>query len=128
MPYEIITGRDDSDKKRFGKKGLVYLGKGYVKMGQYTSLSNLLYMDVARSHVVLIAGKRGSGKCLHEDTLISLDNGTQIPIKHLEKNQNKILSLNNKLKIEKSHKSEFFSREVKRLVKLKLRSGKQRKN
>ena len=31
-------------------------------MGQYTSLSNPIYMDVARSHVVLVSGKRGSGK------------------------------------------------------------------
>lgn len=62
MPYDIIIGRDLSDKKRFGKKGLVYLGKGYVKMGQYTSLSNPIFMDVARSHVILVSGKRGSGK------------------------------------------------------------------
>jgi len=62
MPYDIIIGRDESDKKRFAEKGLIYLGKGYVTMGNYTSLSNLIWMDVARSHVVLIAGKRGSGK------------------------------------------------------------------
>ncbi len=62
MPFDIITGRDKSDKKAFGNRGLVLLGKGYVKMGQYTSLSNPIYMDVARSHVVLVAGKRGSGK------------------------------------------------------------------
>lgn len=62
MAYEIILGRNESDKKAFGKKGLVYLGKGFVKMGQYTSLSNKIFMDIARSHVVLVAGKRGSGK------------------------------------------------------------------
>jgi len=62
MPYNIITGRNASDKKALGDKGLVFLGKGYVKMGQYTSLSNPIYMDVARSHVVLVSGKRGSGK------------------------------------------------------------------
>ncbi|MAG07783.1 nucleotidyltransferase [Candidatus Pacearchaeota archaeon] len=62
MPYDIIIGRNDSDKKLFGKKGLVKLGKGYVHMGQYTSLSNPIFLDVARSHVVLVAGKRGSGK------------------------------------------------------------------
>ena len=62
MSYDIVLGRDESDKKKFGDKGLVYLGKGYVKMGQYTSLSNKIFMDVARSHVVLVAGKRGSGK------------------------------------------------------------------
>jgi DNA helicase HerA-like ATPase len=62
MVYEIITGRSSSDKKDFAGKGLAYLGKGYVKMGQYTSLSNKIFMDVIRSHVVLVAGKRGSGK------------------------------------------------------------------
>jgi len=62
MPEDIIIGRDESDKKRFGTEGLVYLGKHYVKMGQITSLSNRVMMDVARAHVVLIAGKRGSGK------------------------------------------------------------------
>ena len=62
MPYNIILGRDAADKKKFGNAGLVYLGKGYVTMGNYTSLSNNLFLDVARSHVVLVAGKRGSGK------------------------------------------------------------------
>jgi DNA helicase HerA-like ATPase len=62
MPYDIILGRDASDKEKFGDKGLIYLGKGYVKMGQYTSLSNKIWLDVARSHVILVAGKRGSGK------------------------------------------------------------------
>ena len=62
MPYDIIIGRDESDKKKFGDKGLVFIGKGYVKMGQYTSLSNKIFMDVARSHVVLVCGKRGAGK------------------------------------------------------------------
>lgn len=62
MPYDIITGRGESDKKNFGKKGLTFIGKGFVKMGQYNSLSNPIFMDVARSHVVLVAGKRGSGK------------------------------------------------------------------
>ncbi len=62
MPYDIIIGRDEADKKRFKEKGLIYLGKGYVRMGNYTSLSNLIWLDVVRSHVILIAGKRGSGK------------------------------------------------------------------
>ena len=62
MPYDIVIGRNASDKKSFGEKGLVYVGKGYVKMGQYTSLSNRILLDVARSHVILVGGKRGSGK------------------------------------------------------------------
>jgi len=62
MPYDIIIGRNKGDKERFGTKGLTYVGKGYVTMGQYTSLSNLIWVDVARSHVIMVAGKRGSGK------------------------------------------------------------------
>ena len=62
MPYDILIGRDSNDKKAFGKSGLIFLGRGYVKMGQHTSLSNKILMDVARSHVILVAGKRGSGK------------------------------------------------------------------
>ena len=61
MPYDIVVGRNEADKKALGNKGLIFIGKGYVKMGQYTSLSNKIFLDVAKSHVVLVAGKRGSG-------------------------------------------------------------------
>ena len=62
MAYNIVIGRDASDKEKFGDRGLIFIGKGFVKMGNYTSLSNKIWMDVARSHIVLVAGKRGSGK------------------------------------------------------------------
>ncbi|MBI2670701.1 ATP-binding protein [Candidatus Woesearchaeota archaeon] len=62
MTNDIIIGRDESDKKKLGDKGLVYMGKHYVKMGQTTSLSNRILIDVARPHVILVSGKRGSGK------------------------------------------------------------------
>ncbi len=60
--YEIIIGRDQADREKYGTKGAVFLGKQYVTMGQTTSLSNNVYMDMIRSHIVLVAGKRGSGK------------------------------------------------------------------
>ncbi len=62
MPFDIIVGRNESDKKDFGKRGLAFLGKGFVSMGNYSSLSNPIYLDVARGHVILVSGKRGSGK------------------------------------------------------------------
>jgi uncharacterized protein len=62
MSYDITIGRNVSDKEKFGDRGLVYIGKGFVKMGSYTSLSNKIWLDVARSHAILVAGKRGSGK------------------------------------------------------------------
>src|SRR3989338_8653190 len=60
--YETILGRTEEEKEKLGTYATVFLGKQYVKMGQVTSLSHKVYMDVARSHVVFIAGKRGSGK------------------------------------------------------------------
>jgi len=125
MPYDIIIGRNESDKKLFGEKGLINIGKGFVTMGNYTSLSNPIFLDVARSHVIMVAGKRGSGKCLAGDTLITLADGSQIPIKDLENNKDKIISLNEKLKVECSEKSDFFSRKTNKLLKIKLRSGKE---
>ena len=62
MVYDIIIGRNKSDKKKFGKRGTVFLGRHYVKMGQTVSLSSNIWLDVARSHVILVSGKRGSGK------------------------------------------------------------------
>ena len=60
--YDMIVGRSESDKEKYGTSGAVFIGKHYVKMGQTTSLSNKVFLDVAKSHVVFIVGKRGSGK------------------------------------------------------------------
>jgi len=72
--YEIVIGRSESDLKRLGLKGTIFLGKHYVKMGQTTSLSNKILMDVARAHVVLVSGKRGSGKCIKPNSKVLLSN------------------------------------------------------
>jgi len=60
--FDIVLGRDDSEKESLGQEGLVFLGRLYVNMGNTTSLSNNVYLDVAKSHVILVCGKRGSGK------------------------------------------------------------------
>ncbi|MEK6863141.1 MAG: ATP-binding protein [Nanoarchaeota archaeon] len=62
MVFDVIIGRSKKDVETFGKRGTVFLGKQYVQMGQTTSISNPVYMDVAGSHVAFIVGKRGSGK------------------------------------------------------------------
>ncbi len=90
MGYDIILGRDKEDKKLFGNRGIIYLGKGYVQMGNYTSLSNRIWMDIARTHVILIAGKRG---CLTEDALVLTNNGYKNISKFNEK-EDKIFSFN----------------------------------
>src|SRR3989344_3670918 len=60
--YDILIGRSEADKEKYGTQGAIFLGKHYIKMGQTTSLSNKVYLDVIKSHVVFIVGKRGSGK------------------------------------------------------------------
>lgn len=62
MAYDIILGRSEKDRKKYGTKGAVFLGKQYIQMGQTSSLSNPVYIDATRSHVILVVGKRGSGK------------------------------------------------------------------
>jgi len=94
MPYDVIVGRDEGDKKLFGKRGLVFIGKSYVTMGQYTSLSNPIYLDVARSHVIMVSGKRG---CLAGETLVFTDKGYK-DIKNFNTKEDKILSFNKESK------------------------------
>jgi len=60
--YDITIGRNAEDAKKYGTEATVLIGRHYVKMGQTTSLSNKILMDVAKSHVVFVVGKRGSGK------------------------------------------------------------------
>lgn len=60
--YDIIIGRTNDDLEKFGTEGTILLGKHYVKMGRTTSLSNKILLDVIRSHVVFVCGKRGGGK------------------------------------------------------------------
>lgn len=59
---DIVIGRSKSDTKKFGKRGTILLGKQYITMGQTTSLSGEIYLDVSGAHVTFICGKRGGGK------------------------------------------------------------------
>ena len=58
---DIIIGRSESDRKKYGMRGTILLGKHFITMGNNTTLSNKIYMDVAGAHVVFICGKRGGG-------------------------------------------------------------------
>ncbi len=121
MVYNIILGRTESDKKKFGERGTIYLGRSYVKMGATTSLSNKVLMDVARSHVVLVAGKRG---CLTGDTLVFTDKGNKF-IKDFNENEDKILSFDKETKKFEWENAEFleYSIEDEELLKIKFENG-----
>ncbi len=123
MGYDITVGRDASDKKAFGNRGLVYIGKGYVKMGQYTSLSNKIFMDVARSHVILVAGKRG---CLEGNTLVFTDKGYK-KIKDFNEKEDKILSFNKDKKNFELENAKLLKYPIKNeeLLKIELDDGRE---
>ncbi len=62
MVYEIILGREQKDQEKYGTYGTVLIAKHYVKMGAVTALSQPVYLDLNKAHVVFVCGKRGSGK------------------------------------------------------------------
>ncbi len=63
MPLqEIVVGRDEDDRRKYGKKGSIYFGKHLVGEGEEANLTNPVHLDVARPHVSLVCGKRGQGK------------------------------------------------------------------
>lgn len=63
MPVEeIIVGRDQDDIMKYGKNGCIFIGKHLVGKGYETHATNPVLMDVVRPHIILILGKRGSGK------------------------------------------------------------------
>ena len=62
MVYKIILGRNERDREKYGDRGAVILGKQYITMGKTISLANQVLLDVAKPHVLLVCGKRGSGK------------------------------------------------------------------
>ncbi len=62
MSYNVIIGRNERDLKVYGDLATTQIGKQYIQMGNLVSLGNQILLDALRPHVILIAGKRGSGK------------------------------------------------------------------
>jgi DNA helicase HerA-like ATPase len=62
MVYSVVIGRNEKDHRDYGDLATTLIGKQYITMGNVVSLGNNIMLDALRPHVVLIAGKRGSGK------------------------------------------------------------------
>lgn len=129
MPQEpenqtAILGRTEHDLQKYADKGTAYLGKVVMSSGENPVLGRKVLIDVAKPHMMLICGKRGGGKCLSGDTLITLADGSLIEIKDLEYDSRQILSLNHEYKIKTAKKDEFFKRPTDKLLEIELRSGK----
>jgi len=121
---DIIVGRISSHIKKYEKKATGYIGKVVVSGGDDPVLGKNVLMDLSRSHVAIVCGKRGGGKCLTGDTLITLEDGREVPIKELEKENKKIISLQDNLKLKTTIKEQFYKRTVNKILDINLRSGK----
>ncbi|MBI2085514.1 MAG: ATP-binding protein [Candidatus Aenigmarchaeota archaeon] len=60
--YEIIVGRSQDDLKKYGSLGTAYIGKHIVGLGEDAHMTSKILLDLVRPHVMLICGKRGTGK------------------------------------------------------------------
>lgn len=62
MVNEIVVGRLKKDLEKYGIEATGYLGKHIVGKGDEAHLTNKIVLDLLRPHVILISGKRGTGK------------------------------------------------------------------
>ncbi len=120
-----IVGRSPQDIEKYGFDGSGYIGKVLMSKGEKPVLGRKIFMDMTKPHLVLVCGKRGGGKCLAGDTLMTLEDGPVKKISELEFGGNKVLGLDHSSKISKLEKTEFYKRTVKKTLKVKLRSGKE---
>jgi DNA helicase HerA-like ATPase len=60
--YETVVGRIKEDQDRFGTKGVGFIGKHIVGTGEDAHLTTKVLIDLLRPHIILISGKRGTGK------------------------------------------------------------------
>ena len=58
----IVIGRDKSDQEKYGEKGTAFIGKHIVGSGNEAHLTNPILLDMVKPHVILVVGKRGTGK------------------------------------------------------------------
>ena len=118
----LFIGRKRSVQQKSGMDGALYVGR---VQDDERFRGHKLFVDSLNPHVIFTCGSRGSGKCLTGDTLITLQDGRVIPIQELENISEKVLGLNHNLKIQSLSHEEFYKRTVEKIVKIRLRSGRE---
>jgi len=58
----IVIGRTLNQINKYGEKATGYIGKVVVSSGEDPVLGKKVLMDISRSHVMIVCGKRGGGK------------------------------------------------------------------
>lgn len=59
---ETVVGRTKEDLQKFGIQTAGYIGKHIVGTGEDAHLTTKVFIDLLKPHVILVSGKRGSGK------------------------------------------------------------------
>jgi DNA helicase HerA-like ATPase len=62
MVLATVVGRSKEDLEQFGTSVAGYIGKHIVGTGEDAHLTTKVFFDFLRPHIVLITGKRGTGK------------------------------------------------------------------
>jgi len=62
MAFETVVGRFKEDLQKYGKDCAGYIGKHIVGTGEDAHITTKVLVDLLRPHVLLVCGKRGSGK------------------------------------------------------------------
>lgn len=70
MIHQTVVGRLKEETRKIGIKGSAYIGKHIVGKGEDAHLTTKVYLDLIHPHVILICGKRGSGKSYSAGTII----------------------------------------------------------
>lgn len=78
--YETIVGRTREDLEEHGNKIAGYIGKHIVGTGEDAHLTTKVYIDLLRPHIVLVSGKRGTGKSY--DTGVIAEEIAKLPEEH----------------------------------------------
>ncbi|MDD5162605.1 MAG: DUF853 family protein [Candidatus ainarchaeum sp.] len=116
----VFIGRKTSVFQEYGNEAGLYIGN----IAEPSFEGKKVLLDGLNPHVVFVCGARGSGKCLTGDTLIALEDGTVKPIRELEHDNQKVLSMDSEMKIVATQKSGFFKRRVNKILEVNLKSGK----
>ncbi|MEM5815005.1 MAG: ATP-binding protein [Candidatus Aenigmatarchaeota archaeon] len=68
--YPTIIGRERKDLEKYGSLCSGYIGKHIVGKGEDAHLTTKVFLDFMKVHVVLICGKRGTGKSYSAGTIL----------------------------------------------------------
>ncbi len=68
--YTTIVGRSRDEVERLGTRGAGFIGKHIVGTGEEAHLTTKVFIDLIKPHVILICGKRGTGKSYSAATII----------------------------------------------------------